>query len=52
MYAQTRPYLADPNIKAIICEKEYGCPSGHSSGSSLLLIAVFLDIFHGTNNES
>ena len=46
-YAAPRPYFADLEIEAVVCEKYYGNPSGHSSGASLLLITFFLDIVQG-----
>ena len=48
-YSDPRPYYVDENIKAFVCEKEFGNPSGHSSGAFLILITVFVDVFHGFN---
>ena len=43
-YAEPRPYMVDENIQAVVCEKYYGNPSGHSSGASLLFTTLFLDV--------
>ena len=47
IYADPRPYMVDNSIRAYKCVKEYGNPSGHSSGASALVITLFLDTFHG-----
>ena len=47
VYAAPRPYMMDEQIEALKCEKEFGKPSGHSSGCSLFLITMTLDLFHG-----
>ena len=47
IYADSRPYMIDSSIRAYKCVKEYGNPSGHSSGASALVLWLFLDIFHG-----
>ena len=46
-YADPRPYFVDKDIKAFVCEKQFGNPSGHSSGTAVLVVTVFLDVFHG-----
>ena len=47
VYAAPRPYMRTAEIEAYKCEKEFGMPSGHSSGCSLFLITMTLDLFHG-----
>ena len=46
-YHDPRPYMVAPWIKTAHCSKEFGNPSGHCS-AGFLVIAHFLDIFHGT----
>lgn len=52
IYAEPRPYMVDTSL-FLTCSRSFGNPSGHASGSSLLSIGLFLDIFHGCKvNES
>lgn len=49
-YHEPRPYMIAPYIKTAHCSKEFGNPSGHCS-ASYILIAHFLDKFHGSENK-
>ena len=48
-YHMPRPYMSDSNVKAIVCSKEFGNPSGHSVSSSMITILLILDMFHSRN---
>ena len=48
LYEAPRPYMMDATVDAMRCERQFGSPSGHSSGASVFLIMMTLDIFHGT----
>lgn len=51
-YHDPRPYMIEPAIHPFSCETAFGNPSGHSSASAFLSLAMFLDIFHGTNGKN
>ena len=43
-YMQPRPYMVNPQmVKAYQCPKEFGSPSGHSSGAMAFSVVMFLD---------
>jgi membrane-associated phospholipid phosphatase len=50
-YHNPRPFMIEPNITPLKCSSSFGNPSGHSTGSALFAIVVFLDVFHGKNNK-
>lgn len=52
MYSDPRPYLLNENITPLVCSKEFGNPSGHSSASAMISIVLILDIFHGSPLKS
>ena len=46
-YARPRPYMIDGEITPVKCSKAFGSPSGHSSASIIITLALFLDWMHG-----
>ena len=46
--ADPRPYLVNGNIKPVECTLSFGNPSGHSMASSIALVVIMLDVFHGS----
>ena len=43
-YHNPRPYMVDDDIQVYGCSTEFGHPSGHTFGSSALIMTMLLDI--------
>lgn len=50
-YHYPRPYFTNPDILSLDCSFSFGNPSGHATTSTVFVLVLFLDIFHGNEDS-
>ena len=50
-YHHPRPYFVNPEILSLDCSISFGNPSGHAMTSTVFVLLLFMDMFHGNEDS-
>eukprot|EP00347_Sterkiella_histriomuscorum_P000246 403376617 len=50
-YHEPRPYMVDDDVQVYGCSKEFGQPSGHTFGSSTMILTVLFDVLKSYDHK-